>query len=1675
MSAQGRVGEGAARSATRGGAANKNGRRAAPGSAGGQAAPEQIAPQNVSWARLATGAPVVQTKELGDGGATPAETSILLTDDEGTPGPAQMRLSDFLAVVRSEVCRSLEEVLSAAGRTTASCPYVARLFPFLERQSAATVERILRRFAPGLVNPPSALSYVPFIVERAREATRAWLETGEIRGLPEGLPRSLEALAGLANGRMDLGSLALNLKAKTGKGKRALSPEAVQSRLGSGQPLDAPIRGWMESAFGTSFSDVRIHTDGNAAALSSELNAHAFTVGADVAFGAGEYRPGTIAGDALIAHELAHVVQQRGVVGAQTADPETAADQAALAVFEGREARPGSVGGLKLQRCGIEGSGFDPTETEEYHRAPPTPDEMIARHTTALGDLNEDRLGETLAEMAWYTPRHHDFIRRVFEALDSGDRDDVAAAMIARTRDSDLADIARTEEGRRLLAYIVPELTSGWTWPGGDTYAAVRALRALRAHEAANAAVPGELDDLRRAVGAASAPADMPVELLSRQQIEERLSLVEVHLERLREKFGRDSAVMAAVAAVSARIATARADLRTRAPDVSRSVQIAQQILETCEIMLEELSRQISVLENELQRRGTEEANIELLRFVRDRFVDALGAALEDDAALKFAQAGAALEQLSLSQAEIELAVLRRRPGLFSAVESKLDNLRSFAGWTISELNELEAEAVAVREEERAGKDTTARRTAARRRLEKIVLAHRVLANWEIVIQVAEALESGFSFTEGFYGHDVDVDSIHATLSSLAQYAQNDDLDRLRSELEGFENDRRIREYYDDVPSILKSSGIVVSVGVAIAAALVTWGVGTAFAAPAGAAAGGGAVGTSAAVGTVGTVTVGSIARAAGANLLNALVFTSVHRGLATATNVGVSGSYFEDLLWNFGLFSVLRTASFGVRAGLAARGLMHLAGRVQLGTAFGLLETYGVVRFWFEENRLPTATELAAMTAQTVVILAALFATHAAVERLSPLGRFQARWGSEFEAIRHERHVLEQDAHRALAEGRTEAFEKELRERGRALETRLRELIDQVIAEGNIGALRTQLGVVLEMEASQAALTEAMGLLPEVALRPAGTPNTFSYRHGETERLTEGLRGLNAGDVRVIDPESGGRARVVEVRFRDRPSLAFVERAAERAPESPPTETPQSPAEQNAVALEAAKEALTRRRISWSEVPEDLRSLQSASPRGQSRPQTIRRTAELLRRLEAWIASRPETPWQLGREVRIEMPSDTAQARVAALREGPLRSQLQGNPRAAIIFGALSEASPATAGSRMQGIFEAWLRTNQEQSFAEFADSALIEAGVAELEAASEGVLANLLRSDGGVQNAFGRMGYDVARLRAVHLYHQHGYRAALSFSDYVRHEVGSLQGEGRSWSERRGALSTSIPADGFEPLRTRLSALTSGGLLTDVDAGIVWRWSAAIETLINGSAARVPGAQAGTARATAVLDYLLEGLGKNFSESAYRTFRLRIRALMVDDIVFVRDGGDASGSPGTHDGTPVRPWADQSERLTLWEGRIPRGDPASIGALWTAYARARFELGLPSGSTAAGIQSVSGRNLRMPDGRMADDVLQFGRRTDPTAPRPGEWAADYKGGADPFDADQARNYSENMTANGGSFLMGGQSYRGLLLLFRSSEAATRAAESLNADGAHPNLKVGYFSSATGAIVWIR
>jgi hypothetical protein len=96
----------------------------------------------------------------------------------------------------------------------------------------------------------------------------------------------------------------------------AEAPNHIENQIittrGCGRNIDEETRDFMENRFGVDFSGVRIHTDSQAALMSQELNAKAFTVGNDIYFNQGYFNPNTYSGKHLLAHELTHTIQQGG-------------------------------------------------------------------------------------------------------------------------------------------------------------------------------------------------------------------------------------------------------------------------------------------------------------------------------------------------------------------------------------------------------------------------------------------------------------------------------------------------------------------------------------------------------------------------------------------------------------------------------------------------------------------------------------------------------------------------------------------------------------------------------------------------------------------------------------------------------------------------------------------------------------------------------------------------------------------------------------------------------------------------------------------------------------------------------------------------------------------------------------------------------------------------------------------------------------------------------------------------------------------------------------------------------------------------------------------------------------------------------------------------------------------
>ncbi|MEQ1703232.1 MAG: DUF4157 domain-containing protein, partial [Ilumatobacteraceae bacterium] len=131
----------------------------------------------------------------------------------------------------------------------------------------------------------------------------------------------------------------------------------------SGRPLEAPVRAPLEQAFGADFGSVRIHDGGGADTLSRSLQAEAFTVGNDIFFQGRNFAPDTSQGQHLLAHELAHVVQQPGSAARSMApvrrfvDIATFREQTSEGRFTGKSTAQKHIESLILQYNLLKGGG----------------------------------------------------------------------------------------------------------------------------------------------------------------------------------------------------------------------------------------------------------------------------------------------------------------------------------------------------------------------------------------------------------------------------------------------------------------------------------------------------------------------------------------------------------------------------------------------------------------------------------------------------------------------------------------------------------------------------------------------------------------------------------------------------------------------------------------------------------------------------------------------------------------------------------------------------------------------------------------------------------------------------------------------------------------------------------------------------------------------------------------------------------------------------------------------------------------------------------------------------------------------------------------------------------------------------------------------------------------------
>jgi len=400
--------------------------------------------------------------------SVPMSHAGFIVEDDVSPAEGVMTKSAFMATLNDEVCIAVNEGLQGTSYSSDNCPYIRALFARQASSSAAQIEQLIIQYEPSTKAASSAADMIRLLLVRVRSAVRQWKQresledvSGDIAGMMAAIslgPRG----AGVTSADEDT---TVQFKANPGGANNTQSPQSVMQSLGKGHALDSNTKSKMEGAFETSFSNVEIHTDGHAANIATGMNARAFAVGNHIAFASGEHKPGTLIGDTLMAHELAHVLQQNSTSGASYSsnslleeDADTTAVGVMAKVITGKDIdlskkkKSGIQSGLRLSRCS---SGEkEPEQTtvpvekvpEEPPPPPPDPKELFKPvvETAIADDIISATDWTKLRAKAAETGIDESDVRRVLSDLDFESRSSDIVANIIKGKQAIFLKLIKT-------------------------------------------------------------------------------------------------------------------------------------------------------------------------------------------------------------------------------------------------------------------------------------------------------------------------------------------------------------------------------------------------------------------------------------------------------------------------------------------------------------------------------------------------------------------------------------------------------------------------------------------------------------------------------------------------------------------------------------------------------------------------------------------------------------------------------------------------------------------------------------------------------------------------------------------------------------------------------------------------------------------------------------------------------------------------------------------------------------------------------------------------------------------------------------------------------------------------------------------------------------------------------
>lgn len=904
--------------------------------------------------------------------------------------------------------------------------------------------------------------------------------------------------------------------------RRRGSPLLHLSRLGAGAPLPFATLRRMEATLGGDLSVVRVHTDAAAARFAAHHGALAVTEGQHVAFASGWYAPGTAEGEALLAHELAHARQQQG------AGPTTGSDT----VLEREANRAGFIAALRL---------FDP-ERAAALGAPPLSRTGLRLQRCAPPDYSE--IGAL--------PTREEYERR----------GELMPRLVVRGR----PDLALFSPG--LVLGAAPATAPAEPQPGAEIAAHPSPIPesfGASAAEMSPELMAMRLEDLqadiaaieRLVTGEYATDARVAGMIVSRQAAHQASP---EYLYFVIEGEDPSASVPSEPQALSREIV--RAELAvTRIHDALGELATSQSVEETT-------GRRMASASHSSPQYDVDAALSEI-DTVRWAYMQALLMVLTPRQRTRFNDADAAHGQLGPSLTRRKLDYYSALTSTYPELAGSTQQINAWAADLQTQLEQLEEAAPRLRAaRESRSEDLPWLESEFVARADFIAVSIEALGEWDMALQAYEYL-AGNSALTGFAG----VDAIAARLSQMRDAAIDQDTEYLKLLLRDHRADARVTEYFRSLPTIVRWSQFIIMLGITLIAAVASAGVGIA----AGAAAGAGLAALGVAEGSM-LMVGGTFLAQVGAE---ALVFTALSRALQSAfPGMGPTSPFWVDFLWNFGLFAVMRGAAMGLRSAL--RPLSSLARfAVSHTVSFGILQSYGILRFTVEAGRLPTESELVTMTGENLIMMVGLTVGMKAfepmlapLEQASQVARLRRAFGPRFAEFEVERARLAEDA-RSRMESNPEAIAEDiadLRSRAEDLDGRLRALVEEVMGTGDFDpfVLRREVSELLGRVARTPLpeLLRGAGFDPSFDVLPTGRDGSWSFPRGRADAFIASLR---AAGYEVVGDLSTAVGRVIDAAVPGQGIVRFIERPSAERVVVPVTEADVSAARARMVAEEEA------------------------------------------------------------------------------------------------------------------------------------------------------------------------------------------------------------------------------------------------------------------------------------------------------------------------------------------------------------------------------------------------------------------------------------------------------------------------------------------------------------------------